>query len=99
MTDERPPIRYLNTDLDLVSARDFTPLTDALAARGVRPLYAPERGGDGQWYSILETEEQYTEPEATILVMLDAIEAIHDEAKALWTECSKREFNIGYDCG
>jgi hypothetical protein len=31
--------------------------------------------------------------------MLDAIEAIDEPAKELWRACTKREFNIGYDCG
>ncbi len=97
---KRLAIQYLNTDLDLVASRDLKPLTSALEKRGVRPLNV-EQAGDGQWYSILEVEHEVEphEPEATIRVMLDAIEAIDGEAEELWAGCSKREFNIGYDCG
>jgi hypothetical protein len=93
-------INYLNTDLDLVAPRDLTPLATALELRGAFPLSLQE-DGDGQWYAILElsTDPEVREPEATIGMMLDAIEAIDGDAKELWGECTKREFNIGYDCG
>ncbi len=94
-------ISYLNTDLDLVAAHDFALLTNALSERGVDPLGGVQEGDDGQWYAVLETRDypQPNEPEVTIRVMLDAIEAIDGPAKTLWAACSKREFNIGYDCG
>jgi hypothetical protein len=100
MSDEQPIIRYLNTDLDLICAADLTPLTSALDARGVCPL-SVDQGGDGLWYSILEirNDAEPDEPETTICVMLDAIEAIDGEAKEIWLNCIKREFNVGYDCG
>jgi len=92
MSEEQPIIRYLNTDLDLICAADLTPLTSALDARGVFPL-SVDQGGDGLWYSILEirNEAEPREPETTICVMLDAIEAIDREAKEIWLNCIKRE--------
>lgn len=100
MIEKPPRIQYLNTDLDLVAARDLMPLTGALQSLGVRPLNV-QQGTDGQWYSLLEitTDLEKYEPEETIRVMLDAIEGLEVESKQLWAECSKREFNIGYDCG
>jgi hypothetical protein len=103
MSEEQPRLKYLNTDLDLVCERNLMPLTTALNARGVYPL-SVQQGGCDLWYSTLEVNSdvdapELLEPESTILVMLDAIEAIDGEAKRLWSECSKREFNIGYDCG
>jgi hypothetical protein len=94
------PILYLNTDLDLIAACDLTPLASALDARGVFPLHVTLGGGD-LWYSTLEvsTDVEPREPEATIRIMLDAIESIDGEAKHIWQACSTREFNIGYDCG
>jgi hypothetical protein len=93
-------IQYINTDLDLIASCDLTPLTSALEARGVRPLNV-EQSSDGLWYSILEVANDVDpdEPETTVRVMLDAIEAIDGEARDIWTTCSKREFNIGFDCG
>lgn len=95
-------ISYLNTDLDLVAPRDLTPLASVLESRGVFPLSVQE-DGNGEWYATLEIEcdleGHNREPDVTIRVMLDAIEALDGEVKDLWTACTKREFNIGYDCG
>jgi hypothetical protein len=101
MSDDAPKIKYLNTDLDLVAAFDLTPLASALEARGVFPLHVTIGGGEA-WYSTLEVETmgpKLESPEVTIRSMLDAIEALDGEMREHWTQCSKREFNIGYDCG
>jgi hypothetical protein len=92
-------IRYLNTDLDLVAERDLAPLVSALRARGVLALYDVVTGEDGRRYVTLETDEQHDLPETTIVAMLDAIESLEGEARSLWSQCSLREFNIGYNCG
>lgn len=93
-------IQYVNTDLDLCASCDLTPLTRALEARGVRPLNV-EQSSDGIWYSTLEVtnDVEPDEPETTVRVMLDAIESIDGAAREIWKTCSKREFNIGFDCG
>lgn len=92
-------IQYLNTDLDLSSASDLTPLATALDARGVFPLHVTHCGDE--WYTTFEVsaEEWMGEPELTLRAMLDAIDGLEVEATDLWSGCSKREFNIGYDCG
>jgi hypothetical protein len=99
MSEDRPKIAYLNTDLDLVGPRDLTPLANAFENFGVFPLGQPQQGADGRWYITLETKQQCGEPEESIGLLLDAIEALKGQPKALWLKCSKREFNVGYDCG
>jgi hypothetical protein len=95
-----PKIRYLNTDLDLICGSDLTPLADALNAKGVFPLDVSQFE-DGLWYSRHEVSEDVEpdEPESTIRVLLDAIEAIDGKARQLWDACGTRELNIGFDCG
>lgn len=96
---DEPVIRYLNTDLDLVGSVALDTLAAALEALGVFPLHC-ERSDDGLWYCTLETEKHdHTEPESNIAEMLSAIESLPDELMQTWGECSKREFNVGYDCG
>src|SRR5262249_43146922 len=105
-----PPsqIVYLNTDLDLVSEPDLTPLWMAMDARGVRALLAGWQQGDdrrvlphdrGCWHLTLEHAQDLGEPERAISAMLDVIESLPGEAHDLWTHCTLREFDIGYDCG
>jgi hypothetical protein len=97
-------IHYINTDLDLVASRDLTSLAAALKARDVFPLHVTYHE-DGLWYAIFENEgtfEQYLQldiPEKAIAAMLDAIESLDKKFLSIWSKCSLREFNIGYECG
>jgi len=91
-------IRYLNTDLDLVSADDLSALVAFLDSRGLFALHA-ERRDDGLWYATFETEEQHAEPEPNIAAMVWVVESLDETHRALWTRCTLREFNIGYDWG
>jgi hypothetical protein len=91
-------ISYLNTDLDLTSADDLTALAAAFEAAGVFPLHLTRRE-DGLWYACFETDEQHTEPEPNIAAMLAVVESLAPPLRPVWAACSRREFNIGYDCG
>ena len=97
-------IQYLNTDLDLISPEDPTPLVGALESSGLlRALYAPS-GADGLWYVTFESEETWEpprEPQINIAAMLTAIEALSGPMRSAWDRCTKREFNLGFDfdCG
>ncbi|MEQ1852611.1 MAG: hypothetical protein ABMA01_13605 [Chthoniobacteraceae bacterium] len=89
---------YLNTDLDLVAERNLDALTAALRSQGVSPLHNEPRD-DGHWYATLETEEPFDRPEPNITALLTAIETLDQPSRELWSACTSREFNIGYDCG
>jgi hypothetical protein len=91
-------ICYLNTDLDLTSAEDLTALAAAFEARGVQPLHVT-RGADGLWLATFETSAQFTEPEPNIAAMLAIVESLTRPLRSVWQGCTRREFNIGYDCG
>ncbi len=91
-------ICYLNTDLDLVCPDDLTELARVLEVGGVRALHVT-RAEDAKWYSTFETAKQRAEPEASISQMLSVIESFAEPIRSLWTRCTLREFNIGYDCG
>lgn len=91
-------IRYLNTDLDLLSAKDLAPLATALAAADVPPLSVTHHT-DGLWYATFETAKCQQEPETSIALMLTAVESLSLPMRRLWKSCSRCEFNIGYDCG
>lgn len=46
-----------------------------------------------------ETVEQHPEPEANIAAMLTVLESLEPERLDDWASCTRREFNIGYECG
>lgn len=91
-------INYLNTDLDVTSASDLTSLAATFEAGGVSPLHVT-RGDDGLWRAVFETDNQYTDPETTISEMLAVVESLCPSRQSIWSGCSQREFNVGYDCG
>jgi hypothetical protein len=91
-------IHYLNTDLDLTSADDLTGLALAFEAGGVPPLHLT-RADNGLWYATFETDQTHEEPEPNIAAMLAVVEALAPPLRSVWAGCSRREFNIGYDCG
>jgi hypothetical protein len=89
---------YLNTDLDLTSSDDLTPLAALFQTRGVFPLHVTH-GEDGLWYATLEVLGQHAEPEPNIAVMVAVAESLDEPHRSVWLRCAQREFNIGYDCG
>jgi hypothetical protein len=91
-------ICYLNTDLDLTSSGDLTALAGVLESRGIRPLHVT-RSEDGLWYATFETTDSHDDPEPNIAAMVVVIESLVEPHRSVWLGCSRREFNIGYDCG
>ena len=91
-------ICYLNTDLDLTSSDDLTALAAVFESRGVFPLHVT-RGEDGLWYATFEMLDQHTEPEPNIAAMVAVAESLGEPHRSVWLGCTRREFNIGYDCG
>jgi hypothetical protein len=91
-------ICYLNTDLDINSADDLTALAAAFEAAGLFPLHVT-RLDNGHWFATFETEQQHHEPETNIGAMLSVVESLPTLLRATWDGCTRREFNVGYDCG
>ena len=101
MSDPAPEpsrIRYLNTDLDLVSSEDLAPLAAHFQREKIPPLHVTQ-GEDGLWYAIFETEHSHERPETNLAEILDAIERIPEHLRDAWSRCIKRELNLGFDCG
>ena len=91
-----PLIQYLNTDLDLVCDVDPASLAAEFEARDL--AVNVHAGDDGLFYVMCEDNND-TEPEPNILRLLDAVDALTHASRELWNRCTKREFNVGYDCG
>jgi hypothetical protein len=91
-------IRYLNTDLDVISSEDLTQFAAALESHGLLTLHVG-RGGDGLCYATFETSQAHDSPEQTIEAMLGVVEAFTQPERDIWSGAVKRLFNIGYECG
>jgi hypothetical protein len=90
--------RYLNTDLDLISSDDLTPLAALFESHGLFVNHVAP-GEEGRWLATLEMLDQATEPEADIATMVSVVESLPPPYYTVWLNCTLREFNIGYDCG
>lgn len=91
-------IHYLNTDLEMIGNCDLTELANAFELSGA-VSNGITHGEDGRCYVMFETGEQHAEPEPNISHFLDMIESLAEPLRSIWMSCSRREFNIGYDCG
>ncbi|NJM57193.1 MAG: hypothetical protein HC857_06805 [Synechococcales cyanobacterium RU_4_20] len=91
-------IRYLNTDLDVMSAVDLRELAAALEQSGLVALHC-EPGEDGLWSACFEAEVQFEQPEETIALMVSVLEGVGAELRSQLHRCSLLEFNLGYACG
>lgn len=91
-------INYINTDLDLVSPHDLTPLAAALEIMGISHINLRKKE-DGYWYATLETLTNHAEPEVALTEMLNAVETLSAEVYNLWSQYAMRKFDIGYKCG
>ena len=91
-------IRYLNTDLDLRSAEDLTTLAAVFRSYGMWQNHLIQEE-DGNWFAVFETGDCCADPNQTITRLLDMIESLAPEHKTIWSRCTQKEFNIGYQCG
>ena len=46
----------------------------------------------------METDP-HDQPEWNVAAMLDVVETLEDSLRSVWFGCTRREFNLGYDCG
>lgn len=93
------PTRYLNTDLDLVSAQPLDTLTEALESVELHRVndWKDDEGYEHQGW---ETNDYIDSqgPAPTIELLLAAIESLPENARAVWNACESKAFDIGYSC-
>ena len=87
--------QFLNVDLDIYSADDLAPLARALAA--ATDMLRCDQLESGDWLLVLELSGSPASAEAAIAGLLDAIDALPDDAHRLWRGARKRCFDIGVE--
>jgi hypothetical protein len=91
--------QYLNTDLDLESGDDLSPLTDELHLQKWAVLHS-SRHDDGVYRAGLEHMwNSEGGPERVIRAMLEQISKLPSPLQALWASATQRDFNIGIEAG
>lgn len=93
------PSCYINTDLDLVSRHDLSPLAARFDAEAC--LLHCDQWADGKWYATVEAAgsgdvEFRRTPEDHLRALLDIVARFDERETRAWYDCEKREFNIGW---
>ncbi|CAK8717879.1 MAG: hypothetical protein CDV28_11131 [Candidatus Electronema aureum] len=89
--------QYLNTDLDIESQEDLSPLIQQLGER-VLVLYHGETQTIGHQLASFEINMDHADADATINHLCIVIETLPERERAIWNNCSTRLFDIGYAC-
>ena len=90
-------IRFINVDLDVSSLASLGPLTKAVEKKRMVNLRRPDDADDTT--ASYELVMHVGSANETISRMLDVLEQLKGEAKEAWLGATRREFDIGYDCG
>jgi len=89
---------YIVTDVVFKAFYDLQPLVNALIAGGLGPVFAVRADDDG-WAASGGILVKPYDPESSIARFLDVLDSLDIESKRFWSNCSMREFDIGYHCG
>ncbi|MFT5103882.1 MAG: hypothetical protein ACI86C_001542 [Candidatus Latescibacterota bacterium] len=89
-------VHYLNTDLELESPRDLTPIVEEFG-EDVSVLFNGE--ARGIYIASFEVAGSFGGPEGIIEFFCMLAETLEGEAKELWDGCYSKKLNIGYEGG
>ena len=89
---------YIVTDVTFEASHDLQPLVDDLIAGGLGSVF-DIRSFDDSWEARGGILVKPYDPESSIARFLDVLDSLGMESKQSWSNCSKREFDIGYQCG
>lgn len=89
-------IHYLNTDLELESSNDLTPIVEAFG-EDVFNLYNGE--ARGHFLASFEIAGSVDSPDAIIQYFCTLAESLDGKEKILWDSCFSKAFDIDYEGG
>ena len=87
-------IRFLNIDLDIESTKDISPIVQEFSDR-----LSVMRNEQKEGLYIASFETGYVEENKIIEEYVSLIESLSPEAREIWNNCTKREFDFGYVSG
>ena len=88
--------RYLNTDFEISSPIDLTPIVEAFG-EDVSVLY------NGKWgehfKAVFEITEIHSNANDTIDFFCILVEGLNEQERTIWDSCFSKVFDIGYESG
>ncbi|MFH1778268.1 MAG: hypothetical protein ABH952_12060 [Candidatus Omnitrophota bacterium] len=91
-------IEYLNTDLNIKSAKPFKKLNTFLTGKKLLSLHYGKVKGEW-WGTYAICNPQYKTPKKTIEIFLKELSQMGETIRKQWDQCNLKEFDIGYECG
>jgi len=89
--------KYLNTDLEIDSIDDVTPIVEEFGEAVVCLYYAPWGAHKRAAFELAGVVFQ--DASACIRTFCALVEGLGPEARALWDGCARRVFDIGFEAG
>ena len=87
-------IRHINTDLEIESRSDLSPLIKWFEDEGIGSLGSYK--SRGVYYAAFEFVVEVGDPESLIEQFCMYISSLDGELKTLWEGCCKKVFDIGF---
>ena len=88
--------QHLNTDLEIESADDLTPIVEEFGDDVVCLFHGRVRGYDRASFEIAGQSANASECVETFCALVGGLS---EEARAVWNACSRRTFDIGFEAG
>ncbi len=89
-------ITYLNTDLEIVSKEDISPIIQAF---GNKVCILNQENREDYYFASLETNSNVISANLTAEYFCDLIEQLPRDIRSIWDNCDSRILDIGYECG
>ena len=90
-------IRYINTDLEIESTEDLTPIIEALGENAFVLHHGPIEGLNHASFEL--TDDDSSDPDGAINRYCDLVENLSTPARKIWNNCATRILDIGVESG
>ena len=90
-------IRYINTDLEIESKEDLTPIIEAFGENAFVLHHGPIEGLNHASFEL--SDDDSSDPNEVINRYCDLIENLPTPARKIWDNCTTRIMDIGVESG
>lgn len=89
-------IQYLNTDLDIKSQADISPIIKAF---GNKVYVLHQENKEGYYCASLEINDRVIDANLTAEYFCHLVDRLPDHIRTIWDNCDERILDMGYESG
>ncbi|HEU0291098.1 MAG TPA: hypothetical protein VFR47_00075 [Anaerolineales bacterium] len=90
-------IRYINTDLEIESKEDLTPIIEAFGENAFVLHHGPIEGLNHASFEL--SDDDSSDPDGVVNRYCDLVEKLPTTARKIWDSCATRIIDIGVESG